>query len=160
MSFFKFDEKNASAGFELPKEGKYEALIINAEAKKSQAGKPMMNVDFEIRSDVPQDHQGAKILYNNFTFEHEVSVRIVNSLLKACGFAHNASFDSPEDMAKQLIGKNLIITVKHEEYDKMVDGEKQKRKAAKAKYYDQSNVNPPQSNGAAPVTVSDDDVPF
>lgn len=159
MSFFKFDETNASTGFELPKEGKYEAVIINAEAKKSQAGKPMMNVDFEIRSDVPQDHQGAKLLYNNFTFEHEVSVRIVNSLLKAAGFPNNASFDSPDDMARQLIGKNLIVTVKHEEYDKMVDGQKQKRTAAKAKYYDASNVNPPQSQGG-PVTVSDDDVPF
>lgn len=164
MSFFKFDETNASTAFELPKEGKYEALIINAEAGKSQAGNAKMNVDFEIRSDVAQEHQGAKILYNNFTFEHEVSVRIVNSLLKACGFAHNASFDSPEDMAKQLIGKNLIITVKHEDYEKTVDGQKQKRTAAKAKYYDQSNVNPPQSSGndsfSGPVEVKESDLPF
>ncbi|MGM0973376.1 MAG: DUF669 domain-containing protein [Bacillota bacterium] len=158
MSFFKFDEENASSGFELVAEGKYEAVIVNAEAGKTQAGKPKMSVDFEIRSDVPQNHQGAKVLYNTFTFEHEVAVRIVNSLLKACGFTNNHNFESPEDMAKQLINKNLKITVKHEEYEKLVDGEKQKRTAAKAKYYDVSDVNPIMSAGA--VTIGDDDLPF
>ncbi|MEH7392602.1 DUF669 domain-containing protein [Bacillus sp. JJ1474] len=158
MSFFKFDEENASVAFELVAEGKYEAVVVNAEAKKTQAGKPMLNVDFEIRSDVPQNHQGAKILYNNFTFEHEVSVKIVNSLLKACGFPNGHPFSSPEDMAKQLINKNLKITVKHEEYDKVVDGEKQKRTAAKAKYYDVSDVNPIMSTGA--ITIGDSDLPF
>lgn len=159
MSFFKFDESNASTSFELVAEGKYEAIIVNAEPGTTQAGKPKLSVDFEIRSDVPQNHQGAKILYNNFTFEHEVSVKIVNSLIKACGFAHGHPFQSPEDMAKQLINKNLKITVKHEEYDKVVDGVKQKRVAAKAKYYDVSDVNPPVQKGA-PIVVGDDDVPF
>lgn len=158
MSFFKFDESNASTGYELPAEGKYEAVIVNAEARKTQAGKPMLSVDFEIRSDVPQNHQGAKVLYNSFTFEHEVSIRIVNSLLKACGFANNHAFSSPDDMAKQLINKNLKITVKHEEYDKVVDGVKQKRTAAKAKYYDLSDVNPIMSSGA--IVINDEDCPF
>jgi hypothetical protein len=158
MSFFKFDEENASTGFELVAEGKYEAVIFNAEAGKTQAGKPKLSVDFEIRSDVPQNHQGAKVLYNTFTFDHEVSVRIVNSLLKASGFANNHAFNSPEDMAKQLINKNLKITVKHEEYDKVVDGVKQKRTAAKAKYYDVSDVNPLMQTGG--ITIGDDDLPF
>ncbi len=158
MSFFKFDSENVNTGYELVSEGKYEAVIVNAEAGKTQAGKPKLSVDFEIRSDVPQNHQGAKVLYNTFTFEHEVSVRIVNSLLKACGFAHNHVFTSPEDMAKQLINKNLKITVKHEEYEKVVDGEKQKRTAAKAKYYDVSDVSPVMQAGG--LTIGDDDIPF
>ncbi|MRX70874.1 DUF669 domain-containing protein [Bacillus lacus] len=158
MSFFKFDEENVNTGFELVAEGKYEAVIVNAEAGKSQAGKAKLQVDFEIRSDVPQNHQGAKVLYNTFTFEHEVAVRIVNSLLKACGFSNNHSFSSPEDMAKQLINKNLKITVKHEDYEKVVDGVKQKRVAARAKYYDPSDVNPVSTGGS--ITINDDDLPF
>jgi ABC-type nitrate/sulfonate/bicarbonate transport system substrate-binding protein len=158
MSFFKFDEENASTGFELVAEGKYEAVIVNAEAGQTQAKKPKLSVDFEIRSDVPQNHQGAKVLYNTFTFEHEVAVKIVNSLLKACGFANNHSFSSPDDMAKQLINKNLKITVKHEEYEKLVDGVKEKRTAAKAKYYDVSDVTPVMQSGG--ITISDDDIPF
>ncbi|GAB0170521.1 DUF669 domain-containing protein [Lysinibacillus sp. CTST325] len=159
MSFFKFDESNASVAFELVAEGKYEAVIVNAESGTTQAGKPKLSVDFEIRSDIPQNHQGAKILYNTFTFEHEVSVKIVNSLIKACGFSNGHPFQSPEDMAKQLINKNLKITVKHEEYDKVVDGVKQKRTAAKAKYYDVSDVNPPVSPNK-PITVGEDELPF
>lgn len=159
MSFFKFDESNASVAFELVAEGKYEAVIVNTEAGTTQAGKPKLSVDFEIRSDVPQNHQGAKILYNTFTFEHEVSVKIVNSLIKACGFPNGHPFNSPDDMAKQLINKNLKITVKHEEYEKMVDGKKEKRTAAKAKYYDVSDVNPPVSPNAT-ITVGDSDLPF
>ncbi|MDC2863764.1 DUF669 domain-containing protein [Bacillus sp. BP-3] len=159
MSFFKFDESNASTGFELVAEGKYEAVIVNAVSGLTGEKKPKLTVDFEIRSDVPQNHQGAKVLYNMFTFEHEVSVRIVNSLLKACGFSNNHVFTSADDMAKQLINKNLKITVKHEEYDKVVDGVKQKRTAAKAKYYNVSDVNPVAHMGS-PITIGDDDLPF
>lgn len=155
MSFFKFDEENASVSFEVVAEGKYEATVLNAEAGKTQAGKDKLQVDFEIRSDVPQNHQGAKVLYNTFTFEHEVSVKIVNSLIKACGFPNGHPFSSPQDMANQFINKHLCITVKHEEYTK--DG--QKRTAAKAKYYDISAVNPPAQTGA-PIVVGDDDLPF
>ncbi|MBD5798378.1 hypothetical protein BHU24_05135 [Bacillus pseudomycoides] len=158
MSFFKFDETNVNTGFELVAEGKYEAVIVNAEAGKTQAGKDKLSVDFEIRSDVSQNHQGAKVLYNTFTFEHEVSVRIVNSLLKACGFGNNHVFTSADDIGKQLINKNLKITVKHEEYDKVVDGQKQKRTAAKAKYYDVSDVNPVTSG--SPVVVGESELPF
>ncbi|MFE4764741.1 DUF669 domain-containing protein [Bacillus mycoides] len=158
MSFFKFDETNVNTGFELVAEGKYEAVVTNAVAGKTQNGKDKLTVDFEIRSDVPQNHQGAKVLYNMFTFEHEVSVRIVNSLLKACGFGNNHVFTSADDLARQLINKNLKITVKHEEYEKDVDGQKQKRTAAKAKYYDPSDVNPVTTG--APVVVGDQDLPF
>ncbi|MBG9616444.1 DUF669 domain-containing protein [Bacillus cereus] len=157
MSFFKFDSENVNTGYELVSEGKYEAVIVNAEAGKTQAGKDKLSIDFEIRSDVPQHHQGAKVLYNMFTFEHDISVRIVNSLLKACGFGNNHAFTSPEDMGKQLLNKNLQITVKHEEYDKIVDGHKQKRIAAKAKYYDVSEVN---SITRGPAVTLGDDLPF
>lgn len=153
MSFFKFDSENASTGFDLVAEGKYEATITNAEAGTTQAGKPKLTVEFEIRSDVNQKHQGQKILFNVFTFEHEVAVQIVNGFIKACGFPHGIDFTSPEDMANQVFSKNLEITVKHEEYTK--DGEK--RKAAKAKYYSLSKVDAPQSQA---VSVGDKDLPF
>ncbi|MGH0601499.1 DUF669 domain-containing protein [Bacillus mycoides] len=157
MSFFKFDKTNVSTGFELVAEGKYEAVIQNAVAGLTEKNKPKVTVDFEIRSDVPQQHQGEKLRYNTFTFEHEFAIKSVNSLLSACGFNDDHVFNSSEELAKQLINKNLKITVKHEEYDKFVDGQKQKRTVAKAKYYDLSEVNPVTSGPA--VTIGDD-LPF
>lgn len=154
MSFFKLDVNNVSSTFELVAEGKYEAVIINAEAGKTQAGKDKLTVDFEIRSDVDQKHTGAKILYTTFTFEHEVAQKIVNGFIKACGFAHGHAFTSPEDMAQQLFNKNVLITVKHEEYTK--DGEK--RTAAKAKYFDITKF--PTSTNNPTIEVGQDDLPF
>ncbi|MGX5576327.1 DUF669 domain-containing protein, partial [Bacillus toyonensis] len=74
------------------------------------------------------------------------------------GFGNNHAFNSAEDMGKQLINKNVKITVKHEEYDKVVDGQKQQRTAAKAKYYDVSDVSPITSGPA--VTIGDEMLPF
>lgn len=160
MSFFKMDEVEEVKGFQLPKPGKYEAVIINAVAKKTQASKDMMVVDFEIRSDVPQDSQGAKVLYNNFTFEHPTSQGIVKSLCKAAGVPENYQFSSCEEMANLLINRNLEIGVKHEEGN---NGSMY----AKASYYNPSNVDAPSQvgtdpfrPGGGPIEVTDDDLPF
>lgn len=153
MSFFKMDEVEEVKGFQLPKVGKYEVVIVNAVAKKTQAQKDMMVVDFEIRSDVPQESQGTKILYNNFTFEHPTSQGIVKSLCLAAGFPPNHNFKSCEDMAASLINKNLEIGVKHEKDN--TNG----NVYAKSSYYNPSNVNPPAQT-APPVVVGDSELPF
>lgn len=152
MSFFKMEEVEEVKGFQLPKPGKYEAVIINAQATKTQAGKDMLIVDFEIRSDVPQESQGAKILYNNFTFEHPTARGIAKSLCVAAGYPPNHAFKSCEEMANGLINKNLEIGVKHEKgnNDNMY---------AKSSYYNPSNVDAPAPT-APPVQVGDDDLPF
>lgn len=159
MSFFTFDETKASTGFELVAEGKYEAVVQNAVAGLTGNKDPKLTIDFEIRSDVNQQHQGAKVMFNTFTFSHEVSVKIVNSLLKATGFAHGHPFKDVADMAHQLIGRHLEITVKHEPYDKVVDGVKKQFTGAKAKYYDVSKAGSPNGQGA-PIVVSEEDCPF
>ena len=152
MSFFKMDEVEEVKGFQLPKPGKYEAVIINAVAQKTQAGNDMLVADFEIRSDVPQESQGAKILYNNFTFEHPIARGIAKSLCVAAGFPENHNFASCEDMANGLINKNLEIGVKHEEDNKG-------NTYPKSSYYNQSQADAPAQQGS-PVVVGDDDLPF
>lgn len=153
MSFFKMEEVEEVKGFQLPKVGKYEAVIINAVAQKTQAQKDMLVVDFEIRSDVPQESQGAKVLYNNFTFEHPTSRGIAKALCVAAGFPQNHNFSSCEEMANGLINKNLEIGVKHEK------GGNNDNLYAKSSYYNPSSANPPAQSGPA-VVVGDDDLPF
>lgn len=154
MSFFKMEEVEEVKGFQLPKPGKYEAVIINAIAKLTNAGKDMLVVDFEIRSDVPQESQGAKVLYNNFTFEHPTAQGIVKSLCTSAGVPPNYAFKSCEEMANLLINRNVEIGVKHEEGN---NG----NTYAKANYYNPSNVDSvPFTTGVAPIVVGDDDLPF
>jgi hypothetical protein len=159
MSFFKFDKTNVSTGFELVAEGKYEAVIQNAVAKDFQ-GHPTLELDFEIRSDVSQPHQGAKILYNTFYFHNdnpeyqENNIKRINSLIDACGFPDGTEFNNADDMAKKLYNKSLLITVKHQE-----DKKDKTKKYAKAKYFDVSKVNSPSPVGE-PITIGDSDLPF
>jgi len=159
MSFFKFDAENVSTGYELVAEGRYEAIIINANVQMFQ-GHPTLNLDFEIRSDVPQAHQGAKILYNTLYFYNdnpeyqENNIKRINSLIKACGFPNGVEFKDADDMARQLFNKNLVITVKHQE-----DKNDKTKKYAKARFFDVSKATPPLPTGE-PINIGDDDLPF
>jgi len=157
MSFFKMDNTKVSTGGGLIKEGEYEVIITNAEAKASKtSGKPMITVSYEVRSDVDQEFQGWKLDYNNFIIEADNS--FTNTLLHSCGWDEKdnpPNFVDLKDMAQQLVGKTLVVTVKHEEYVK--DGEK--RKTGKARFTSRSKLNvQPASN--APIDLEDDDMPF
>ena len=153
MSFFKMDEVEEVKGFSPIEKGDYEVTVINAigETAKS-SGKPKLQVDFEIRSDVPQNHQGAKVLYNTFTFEHPVARGIAKSFFKACGLPENYAPTTVEQMAKDVFGKNLNIYV----VQKMQDNGREYPKASSFKV-SQADA-PPQSNG--PIVIDDSDVPF
>lgn len=153
MSFFKMDEVEEVKGFSPIAEGDYEVTVLNAIGSTAKSsGKPKLEVDFEIRSDVPQEHQGAKIQYNTFTFEHPTAKGIAKSFFKACGMPDNYNPTSVEEMARDVIGKNLIIYIVQKKQD---DG----RKFPKATSYKPSNASAPIPT-APPVIVGDDDLPF
>jgi len=159
MSFFKMDNTKVSTGGGLIKEGEYEVIITNAESKAAKtSGKPMITVSYEVRSDVEQEFQGWKLDYNNFIIEADNS--FTNTLLHSCGWDEKdnpPNFADLKDMAQQLVGKTLVVTVKHEEYVK--DGEK--RKTGKARFTSRSKLNQPASNASnGPIEVSEDDLPF
>ncbi|MES1053909.1 DUF669 domain-containing protein [Bacillus thuringiensis] len=157
MSFkFKFDEENVSQGFGLVKEGKYEVTIIGAEAKEWQ-GQYSIGFDVEIRSDIVQEHQGAKLLYNslylttNIEDYKEDTERKRNSFLKACGYKGKQDLDL-DVVVREIVGKTVLAYVKHET-------NKEDKTFAKVKFVAPSNVNPPQPSGPA-VTIGDSELPF
>ncbi|PFQ42803.1 hypothetical protein COK05_24450 [Bacillus cereus] len=152
MSFFKMDEVEEVKGFGIIAKGEYEVTVTNAKGEIAKSsGKPKLEIDFEIRSDVPQNHQGAKVLYNTFTFEHPTAKGLAKSFFLACGMPHNYAPATIEQMANDVYGKNLIIYVTHKKQD---DG----REFPKASSYRKSEVDAPQKQ--APVTIGDSDLPF
>lgn len=153
MSFFTFDESKVSTGGELVAEGTYEATITNAEVTKTSKGEPMLSLTYEVRSDYQQNHQGAKFLYNNFTFATEGAKGMVQGLLKSAGFVTGHPFKDIEDMSKQLFNRGLQIVVKHEP-----DFKDKSIMRARVKYTNPSTIGAPQGQG--PVTVSEDQLPF
>ena len=152
MSFFKMDEVEEVKGFSLIEVGNYEVVVLNAVEGLTQGGKAKLTVDFEIRSDVPQDHQGQKVQYTTFTFEHPTARGIAKSFLLACGMPENYNPQSPAQMAKDVFNKYLSVYITH---DKKDDG----RVFPKVSSYRVSKANPPMQT-SAPVTVGDEDLPF
>ncbi|HFJ9344259.1 TPA: DUF669 domain-containing protein [Bacillus mobilis] len=153
MSFFKMDEVEEVKGFGIIAKGEYEVTVTNAKGEIAKSsGKPKLEIDFEIRSDVPQNHQGAKVLYNTFTFEHPTAKGLAKSFFLACGMPHNYAPATIEQMANDVYGKNLIIYVTHKKQD---DG----REFPKAASYRVSEASAPVQVGK-PIAVGDDDLPF
>lgn len=156
MSFkFKFDEENVSQGFGLVEEGKYEVTIIAAEAKEWQ-GQYSIGFDVEIRSDIDQNHQGAKILYNSLYLTSSIqdyaedTEKKRNSFLKACGYTGKQELDLTV-VVREIVGKTVLTYVKHET--------KNGKTFAKVKFVAPSNATPPRPSGT-PISVGDDDLPF
>lgn len=152
MSFFKMDEVEEVKGFSLIEVGNYEVVVLNAVSDLTQNKKPKLTVDFEIRSDVPQDHQGQKVRYTTFTFEHPTARGIAKSFFLACGMPKNYAPATVEQMAKDVFNKTLNVYINH---DKKDDG----RVFPKVSSYSTSKVNPPMQTGE-PITVGDEDLPF
>lgn len=157
MSFkFDFDEENVSQGFGLVEEGKYEVTIITAEAKEWQ-GQYSIGFDVEIRSDILQKHQGAKILYNtlyltsNIQEYKEDTEKKRNSFLKACGYKGKQNLDL-NVVVREIVGKTVLAYVKHET-------NKDGKTFAKVKFVAPSSVNQPQPSEPV-VMVGDDELPF
>ncbi|MEX3621887.1 DUF669 domain-containing protein [Viridibacillus arvi] len=153
-----FDEENTSKGFELVEEGKYEATILNAKAEVFE-GNPNIAFDVEIRSDVNQPHQGAKVLFNTLyltsTVEEykENTEKKRNSFLVACGYKGKQNLDLDE-VVRNILGKSVLVYIKHKPSKKDPN-----QKFANVSFVAESKVNPPVPQGP-PIVVGDDDLPF
>ncbi|MEK5331987.1 DUF669 domain-containing protein [Lysinibacillus sp. FSL W8-0992] len=147
---FKINHEEAKGGFELIAKGDYEVTVHNYEMKKATTGNNQVVVDYEIRSDVNQPHQGQKILFDNFTVTEKAMWRF-QAISKAAQFPNGMDFSSYKEWADTLVGKHLVVTVGH-------------RVANNGKTYPEvtgfkeSTAGAPQGSG--PITVSEDDVPF
>lgn len=153
-----FDEENVSTGFELVEEGKYEVTIINAKAEEFQ-GNYNIGFDVEIRSDVDQKYQGAKILYNTIYLTSsnpeykESTEKKRNSFLVACGYTGKQSLDLDE-VVRNIIGKSVYAYVKH-----VQDKNDPNKKYPRVSFVAESKVNPPAPQGPT-ITVGEEDLPF
>lgn len=145
---FKINHEEAKGGFELVAPGDYEVTVHNYELKKADTGNNQIIVDYEIRSDVNQPHQGQKILFDKFTITEKAMWRL-HSISKAAKFPDGMQFASYKEWADTLLGKHLVITVAHREYNG--------NKYPDVKAFKESSAGAPQGGQ---ITVSEDDVPF
>ena len=151
-----FDEKKVEGGFSIVKEGKYEVTIVTAELKVWNDNQYSIGFDVEIRSDIEQEHQGAKVLYNSIYLTTsnpefaESTERKRNAFFKACGYSGQQEIDV-EKAIHEIVGKSVLAYVKHE-----VKGDKT---YPRVKFVAPANVAPAQNTNGT-TTVLEEELPF
>jgi hypothetical protein len=132
-------------GFDQVKPGEYEVTVVKYDQTTSQNGNPRIIVDYEIRSDVAQPHQGQHIRFDNFVVT-ENSMWRIHTVSTAVGLA-GKHFRSYKEWADTLMNKSLRLVVGEREYNG--------KKYPQVNGFKPSEVAPIQS-----IQISDSDVPF
>lgn len=153
-------ENTGDKGFTIVAEGKYEATIVRAKLEEF-GGNHNIGFDVEIRSDVQQQHAGAKVLYNTLYLTSnnpeyaESTQQKVNAFFAALG-CQGGEIDVEEEL-KKAIGKNIVAYVKHEtKGDKVYPKVKFVGKSKDLELSPQQTQQ--QSNGL--IEVFEDELPF
>ena len=129
---FRNDYSQADTGNGIKPEGDYEVLIVKAEERTTKNGKTGLNISMVIRNDVEQHYKNGYIFHTLWKRREPTAADMqvqgygfgqVMVLGKAAQLPDGKSYDGLEDFLKDLIGKPLIATIKHDEYN----GQKQER---------------------------------
>lgn len=96
--------------------GQYEVKVVAYDVKTSTNGNQIINLDYEIRSDVQQEFQRARIRYDGFAFTESGAWRL-NAIAKACGVPNGYEFPNPDWFGKVMMGRSFLATVEDRTYN-------------------------------------------
>ena len=110
----KVDYKNTEPGRIAP--GQYEVTVVAFDTSTSRNGNPMVSLDYEVRKDIQQESQGARIKFDNFTFTENAAWRM-NAIAKAVGVPDGYDFPTPEWFGKVMMHRSFLATVEDRTYN-------------------------------------------
>ncbi|MGG5741315.1 DUF669 domain-containing protein [Bacillus cereus group sp. IBL03679] len=91
-------------GFDQVKPGEYEVTVVKYDQTTSQNGNPRIIVDYEIRSDVAQPHQGQQIRFDNFVVT-ENSMWRLHAYKSSLKNRHVCTLNTTEDCLRIFINR-------------------------------------------------------
>lgn len=167
MSFFKTDYSNASGEQITP--GVYEVFIYQYSMSKAQSGNTVVNLFYQVRDDIQQKHNGAKVQYDNFVETMPAKWKW-DTLAKAVGIPDGMEFNNAEEWAQSMINKDLKIKVVMGEPNSKGDSYPSVKGYYKTDIpsngrpmpineNNSSNSNEPFGTSSQ-IDISDDDLPF
>lgn len=98
--------------FELIAEGKYQAIIKEAEVTKSSAGNDMIKVTVVIRDDVRQEFGKRKLW--DYVVPEKARWK-AQQIAKAVEIPNGTNINTIQEFAKNILFKPVTITIKHEQ---------------------------------------------
>jgi len=105
--------KNTEPGKISP--GQYEVTVAAFDIVTSTNGNQQIVLDYEIRKDVHQESQGARIRYDRFTYTESAAWRI-SAIAKATGIPDGYEFPTPEAFGLAMMRRCFLATVEDREY--------------------------------------------
>lgn len=160
-------------------EGAYECIIKRAFVNATQGGSLYFSVRLIVRNDVPQKYQNRNIYHaiwqkrpeNQTTDDKKVdgySFKQLMSLAQSAGLPKGKSYETLDDMGKDLEGKCVLVTTYHDEYNgKTSDKVKWVNETKYPDCHHQMKENNPQPQSRLDDDIdkmidvtSDDDLPF
>lgn len=144
---------NEAAGngeFQTISEGRYQAIIKEAEVTKSSAGNDMIKVTVVIRDDVAQTFAKRKVW--DYIVPEKAKWK-AQQVAKAVGIENGKSIATIQEFAKEILFKPVTITIKHEK--DTYNGEEKIRE--KISYYDVPEA-PARAQENDPFSTSE--IPF
>ena len=117
--------KKAEPNFNIVPEGEYEVIITKAEEAVTKSGKQNISIVFTIRNDVEQVCKNRLLFLQMWKKkapdDDDLQVDGYNynqlkTLLDACRIT-DTDFETVADFCKALVGRCVIVSVYHEEYN-------------------------------------------
>jgi len=171
MAGFKLD-KTKTNSFEVLPEGRYEVIIESGAVKNSSSGNPYIAFKLKVRNDVAGQSHGGRVVFYNLTFV-DATEGIVHGFLAAIGTSEDKVFagsfpskELAEEIKNYAVGRAVIADVKIGQYKGADTNEVKYCVASNAGGgkvdgpFDDTATGDPFAQGAGPITISDEDLPF
>jgi hypothetical protein len=156
---------NQAPVFEDFKNGFYEAIVTEVQAKKTKTNKNMLIFNYKVRDDVDQICKGKNINYDNFVIQedNEYFPGFFNQRSIAYGIPNGMNFDTYTEWANSTIGNAVKLKVEAVQSGQYTNAsvvgwyktDKPLGSAGQTRTTDD-----PFAAGSGPIEISDDDLPF
>lgn len=121
------DRKNTAGGNYLNEAGFYEVFIYSFETGRNSNGSDALTVNYKVRRDIQQPHQGAELNFAHRLNDSEIGQGYLNALIVAAQVAAEQLPDGQDVTMKQigtaLLGK--VLLVENERVEKYNDPSKE-----------------------------------
>lgn len=186
----KINRKNIPMNRFLKEDGTFEAIPYSYTIRVTNNGNNMMGINYRIREDVPQEHQGEVVDYSDSYQDTELGERYINALIVNADISSQELPDKQEftlaKIAQALMGKPVRITNKRQpsyrdpnkmenniaytepsqapsvapEELKNIKGDVSSNRSGSSRPMNTVPSGDPFANASSNVNVSDDDLPF
>lgn len=157
--------------FEDFKNGFYEAIVTEVQAKKTSTKKNMLVFNYKVRDDVDQICKGKSINYDNFVIQedNEYFAGYFNQRSLAYGIPNGMNFDTYTEWAQSVVGNAVKLKVEAVQSGQYTNAnvvgwyvtDKPLGSSSSPNQQNYTRVDEdPFASGHGPIEISEADLPF